>query len=93
MAVGGGTKNALWLQATSDFGGVAQQVCTKTVGASYGNAFLAAVAIGAADPADIALWNPKEREVLPEAVPAYALHYPLWKQLYRQTRDIMQALA
>ncbi|MEN9851898.1 MAG: hypothetical protein RL128_2061, partial [Pseudomonadota bacterium] len=60
MAVGGGTKNALWLQATSDFAGVAQQVCAKTVGASYGNAFLAAVAIGAVKPADIARWNPNE---------------------------------
>ena len=92
MAVGGGTKNALWLQATSDFGGIAQQVCAKTVGASYGNAFLAAVAIGAAKPADIARWNPNERTVEPEAVPAYAVQYPLWKRLYAQTRDIMQAL-
>jgi xylulokinase len=92
MAVGGGTKNALWLQATSDFGGVPQQVCSKTVGASYGNAFLAAVAIGAAKPADIARWNPNERTVQPEAVPAYAVQYPLWKRLYSQTRDIMQDL-
>ncbi|MFZ9199844.1 MAG: FGGY-family carbohydrate kinase [Paracoccaceae bacterium] len=89
MAVGGGTKNALWLQATSDFGGVPQQVCSKTVGASYGNAFLAAVAIGAAAPADIARWNPNERTVYPEAVPAYSVQYPLWKRLYAQTRDIM----
>ena len=48
LAVGGGTKNALWLQATSDFGGVPQHVCEKTIGASYGDAFLAALAIGAA---------------------------------------------
>jgi xylulokinase len=92
MAVGGGTKNTLWLQATSDIAGVAQQVCAKTVGASYGNAFLAAVAIGAVKPADIARWNPNERTVQPESVPAYAVQYPLWKRLYAQTRDIMQAL-
>ena len=92
IAVGGGTKNTLWLQATSDFAGVAQQVCAKTVGASYGNAFLAAVAIGAVKPADIARWNPNERTVQPESVPAYAVQYPLWKRLYAQTRDIMQAL-
>lgn len=92
MAVGGGTKNTLWLQATSDFAGVAQQVCAKTVGASYGNAFLAAVAIGAVKPADIARWNPNERTVQPESVPAYAVQYPLWKRLYTRTRDIMQAL-
>jgi len=92
MAVGGGTKNALWLQATSDFAAVAQQVCTKTVGASYGNAFLAAVAIGTAKATDIARWNPNERTVEPEAVPAYAVQYPLWKRLYAQTHDIMKAL-
>ena len=92
LAVGGGTKNALWLQATSDFAGLAQQVCAKTVGASYGNAFLAATAIGAARPDDITRWNPNVRTISPEAVPAYALQYPLWKRLYTQTRDIMQEL-
>jgi xylulokinase len=92
MAVGGGTKNTLWLQATSDIAGVAQQVCAKTVGASYGNSFLAAVAIGAVKPADIARWNPNEWTVQSESVPAYAVQYPLWKRLYAQTRDIMQAL-
>ncbi|NBO20761.1 MAG: carbohydrate kinase, partial [Rhodobacteraceae bacterium] len=92
MAVGGGTRNALWLQATSDFAGVAQQVCAKTVGASYGNAFLAATAIGAAKPDDIARWNPNASTITPETVPAYALQYPLWKRLYAQTRDIMRDL-
>ena len=40
----------------------------------------------------MARWNPNERTVEPEAVPAYAVQYPLWKRLYAQTRDIMQAL-
>ncbi len=92
LAVGGGTKNALWLQATSDFGGVPQKVCEKTIGASFGDAFLAALAIGAVQPADITRWNPNASTVTPESVPAYALQYPLWKRLYAQTRDIMQAL-
>ncbi|OYU20122.1 MAG: carbohydrate kinase [Rhodobacteraceae bacterium PARR1] len=92
MAVGGGTKNALWLQATSDFAGVAQEVCEKTVGASYGNAFLAATAIGAARPDDIARWNPNVRTITPDTVPAYAVQYPLWKRLYAQTKYIMREL-
>jgi xylulokinase len=41
-----GTKNALWLQATSDLAGVARSMCEKTIGASYGDAFLAALAVG-----------------------------------------------
>lgn len=92
LAVGGGTKNALWLQATSDFGGVTQAVCEKTIGASFGDAFLAALAIAAVQPDDIVRWNPNASTVTPDTVPAYVLQYPLWKRLYIQTRDIMQAL-
>ncbi|MES2914817.1 MAG: FGGY-family carbohydrate kinase [Pseudomonadota bacterium] len=92
LAVGGGTRNALWLQATSDFAQIRQQVCAKTIGASYGDAFLAALAIGAATPSDILAWNPDASTVTPEIVPAYATQYPLWKRLYTQTKDLMQAL-
>ncbi|MBA3910117.1 MAG: carbohydrate kinase [Rhodobacter sp.] len=93
LAVGGGTQNAVWLQATSDLAGTPQSVCGKTMGASYGDAFLAAVAIGAARPEDITRWNPVARTVTPEAVPAYDRQYPLWKRLYLQTRDIAEGLA
>jgi xylulokinase len=92
FAVGGGTKNPVWMQATSDLGQVPQVVREKTVGASYGDAFLAAVAVGAAGPEDIDAWNPSARTVTPEAVPAYSRQYPLWKALYVQTRDIAHAL-
>jgi xylulokinase len=92
LAVGGGTKNDVWMQATSDIGRVPQIVCEKTMGASYGDGFLAAVAIGAAQPGDIAGWNPVARVVSPADVPAYATQYPLWRALYTQTRDIAHAL-
>jgi xylulokinase len=91
-AVGGGTKNALWLQATSDVAGTPQEVCDKTIGASYGDAFLAALAIGLVREEDIATWNPVARRVAPEPVASYDRQYPLWKALYRQTRDIAHAL-
>jgi len=91
-AVGGGTKNAVWLQATSDLGQVAQVVRERTIGASYGDAFLAAVAVGAATPDQISDWNPVVRTVVPQSVPAYDRQYPLWKALYTQTRDIAHAL-
>jgi xylulokinase len=93
LAVGGGTQNAVWMQATSDLGGVAQVVCDKTLGASYGDAFLAALATGAVLPDEIAAWNPVARTVTPAEVPAYRRQYPLWKRLYTQTRDIAHALA
>jgi xylulokinase len=92
LAVGGGTKNAVWLQATSDLSHLPQTVCEKTMGASFGDAFLAACAVGAAEPADIAIWNPPARHITPEASPAYQKQYPLWRALYTQTRDIAHTL-
>ena len=53
FAVGGGTKNSLWTQTTSDITGINQQLREKTIGASYGNAFLAALAIGKVEKEDI----------------------------------------
>lgn len=91
-AVGGGTKNAVWVQATSDLGRASQEVCEKTIGASYGDAFLAALAIGAVSSDAIHQWNPVARVVAPEAVAAYDRQYPLWKRLYLQTRDISHEL-
>ncbi len=91
-AVGGGTKNAVWMQATSDLAGVSQLVREKTVGASYGDAFLAAVAVGSATTDQIEAWNPVVRTVAPDHVPAYDRQYRLWKALYQQTRDSSRAL-
>ena len=91
-AVGGGTKNPLWLQATSDLAATAQEVCDKTIGASYGDAFLAALAIGAVSEGDITRWNPVARRVTPDRVKAYDRAYPLWKRLYTRTRDIAHDL-
>ena len=92
LAVGGGTKNRLWLQATSDFGGVPQIVCEKTIGACFGDAFLAACAIGAAAPSDIEAWNPASETVEPHVHEAYIHQYPLFKRLYEQTKDIAREL-
>ncbi len=92
LAVGGGVQNALWLQATSDISGVPQIVSEKTVGASYGDAFLAACAVGAAKPGDIDRWNPVARQVEPKPDPVYARQFDLWKRLYEQTKDIAHAL-
>ncbi len=92
LAVGGGTKNAPWLQATSDLTGLDQSICAVTVGASYGDAYLAALAVGAAASGEIALWNPVDRVVRAERHAVYDRQYPLFQQLYLQTKEIMAAL-
>jgi xylulokinase len=91
-AVGGGTRNPVWLQATADLTGLAHEVCRVTAGASYGDAFLAALAVGLVRPGDIAAWNPVEHVVEPSDVPAYARQYPLFRALYERTREIAHTL-
>jgi len=88
LAVGGGVQNDLWLQATSDISGLNQIVSQKSTGASYGNAFLAACALGRAVPGDITEWNPVERHVRARSDPAYEKGYGLFRRLYEQTKDI-----
>ena len=91
LAVGGGTKNRPWLQATSDLTGLDQMVARVTTGASFGNAFLAARAIGVA--ARIEEWNPVAEVIKPEPHAVYARQYPLFRRLYEQTRDIAAELS
>ena len=89
LAVGGGTRNRLWLQATSDAGGLPQELRRTLVGAAYGNAFLAALAVGRVAEGDIDRWNPAAGAVTPVPQPAYARATPIFRALYDRTRDLM----
>ncbi len=93
-AVGGGTKNRVWAQATSDISGRAQIVRQKTIGASYGDAFLAAMAVGDAKARDIETWNPVATTFTPNAElrAPYAKLYRIFRDLYPATRKNMAAL-
>jgi xylulokinase len=93
-AVGGGTKNAIWLQATSDICGMDQVIRQKSIGASFGDAFLAALALGDAEIGDIDRWNPLERkiEIVAENRDLYARQSTLFRRLYSQTKDIARDL-
>lgn len=94
-AVGGGTKNRVWSQATSDVSGMAQTVCANTVGASYGNAFLAALAVGDVRKKDIVTWNPEARRIVPDRKNrvVYERQYRFFRQLYEENRDLMAELS
>lgn len=92
LAVGGGTKNPIWLQATSDITGLNQIVPEQTIGAAYGDAFLAALAIGAVSKSDIEAWNPPSETIKAERLDVYARQYALFRKLYEQTKDIAHAL-
>ncbi len=46
IAVGGGTRNPLWMQVVSDITGIEQLVPERTIGASLGDAFIAGLGSG-----------------------------------------------
>jgi xylulokinase len=93
LAVGGGVKNRLWLQATSDITGIDQVVCEKTTGASFGDAFIAALATGAVKRSDITAWNAIAEHVVAAPDPVYDCQYSLFRSLYDQTKDISLGLS
>jgi xylulokinase len=93
VGVGGGTRDGLWPQIVSDVLGEPQIACPDTVGAAYGDAFLAAVGAGLL-PAD-APWGAEGSTVEPDAS-AGALYeelYGLYRDLYPATRAHAHALA
>ena len=94
LAVGGGTRNRVWAQATSDVSGRTQIVREKTVGASYGDAFLAALAVGDVKPETIREWNPVATEFTPNTANAgvYRRRYRVFRELYSRTKDLMREL-
>ena len=92
LAVGGGVKNAVWSQATSDISGVDQVVREQTMGASFGDAFLAALAVGDAKRAEIDAWNPTARAIEARAHPVYARGYQVYRALYENTKSLMRAI-
>ncbi len=96
VAVGGGTKNSLWVQATSDITGIPQLIPERTIGASLGNAFMAGLGSGII-PDLAALGRDWVRivdriEPNPEHAERYAAMYELYLDLYDQTKETMHEL-
>ena len=93
VAVGGGTKGGLWTQIVSDVIGRPQNLPEQTIGAAYGDALLAARAVGLADSdtdwsniSDTVEPNGENRETYDEL-------YGIYRELYPATREQMHALA
>lgn len=91
VAVGGGARS-LWPQIVSDVTGWTQHMPAETIGASYGDAFLAAVSTGLANPHDD--WTRLVDDVVPDpdATAAYAPYYQLYRDLYLNTRQEVHTL-
>jgi xylulokinase len=96
LAVGGGTKNALWMQIVADICKVTLNIPTAQIGASYGDAFLAGVGVGAIDGyGAIKEWVELEQTVEPnpENLETYDFYYSIFRDLYRDSKGLMHRLA
>ena len=89
-SVGGGTKNVLWSQTTSDVIGLNQILRKITFGASYGDAFLSAYSCGDVKKEDINEWNKIDTKIISEQKDEYEKGFKFFRKLYEQTKDIMK---
>ncbi|AKS34368.1 FGGY-family carbohydrate kinase [Mycolicibacterium goodii] len=93
VAVGGGLRSPIWAQTVSDVTGRPQLVPEQAIGASYGDALLAAIGVGLV-PADTD-WAKIAREIKPDPR-NHALYedlYATWQELYPATREQVHRLS
>jgi xylulokinase len=96
VAVGGGAKSELLLQIVSDVTGIEQELPAQTIGASYGDAFLAGLAVGQVTMADLASrWVKAARRFVPDAERGalYQEYYHVYRDLYPHVMHDLHALA
>ncbi len=93
VAVGGGTQSRLWTQIVGDITGREQIVPEQAIGASYGDALLAAIGTGLVPPSTdwaragaVVSPNPANRAVYDELFEVYG-------ELYRSTAPQVHTLA
>ncbi|MEO5952073.1 MAG: FGGY-family carbohydrate kinase, partial [Chloroflexia bacterium] len=93
VAVGGGTKGGLWTQIVSNVTGMEQVLPRETIGASYGDAMLAAIGAGMLKQG--VEWNPQVSVVRPDPVirELYDTLYSIYRELYPATRSAAHTLA
>lgn len=97
IAIGGGARDTLWPQICSDVTGLPQDLPARTIGAAYGDAYIAGLASGIfSDFAPLRdTWVRIERRIEPNPANAavYDAHYPIYRDLYRDTRRHMARLS
>lgn len=93
VAVGGGTQGGLWTQIVSDVTGRDQEVPVQTIGASYGDALMAAIGVGLVAPE--ANWAVAGRTVRPNPTTqeVYDALYRIYCDLYPATKPYIHQLA
>jgi xylulokinase len=96
LAVGGGTKNPLWIRIVADACGIVLTIPEQQFGAAYGDAFLAGVGVGLFENlSKIRQWVKAKEIVQPDeqAGRLYEFYYQLFRELYVVTHPLMHRLA
>lgn len=97
LAAGGGVQNLSWVQMLSDITGMPQAIPERTIGASYGDAYLAGLAIGTVpEPGAMeGTWVRLARMVEPDPRDraVYDETYAIYRSLYTHVRDDLHGLA
>lgn len=97
VAIGGGAIDSLWTQICSDVTGLPQDLPRQTIGAAYGDAYIAGLAAGLFS--DFALlqdeWVKIARRIQPnpETKAIYDDLYAIYRDLYHDSRRHMRRLS
>jgi xylulokinase len=96
LAVGGGTKNLLWMQIVADVVGISMNIPEQIIGASYGDAFIAGLGVNVFnDYEDIVKWVRMQHVIQPrpENQVIYDEYFKIFKALYPATKPLMHQLS
>ena len=95
-AVGGGTRSRTWLQIVSDVTGIEQVVPSQTIGAAYGDAFLAALGLGFfKNLSEVKSWV-QTTEIIrpdPQRQEIYRQYYLSYRSIYADIKEQLHVLA
>lgn len=96
VAVGGGAQNLTWLQIVSDIAQVPQVVPQQTIGASYGDAFLAGLASGIIPDISMLFEDWVQVKTVIEPNPDHRVYdemYDVYRSLYEHAKTDLHTLA
>ncbi|MEO6996846.1 MAG: FGGY-family carbohydrate kinase [Terracoccus sp.] len=98
FAVGGGTQGGLWTQIVSDVTGREQIIPAQTIGASFGDALLAAIGTGLVDPSTnwasvghVTEPNPATRDLYDGLYEQYCSLYPATKSQMHHLAQLQES--
>ena len=95
LGIGGGTKNLAWMQIICDIANITMTIPEVQAGASYGDALLAGVGVGLfKDLSEAVGWIRPGKVIQPRAenYEKYQRVYPIYRELYQQTKELMYRL-